>query len=28
VGFIPHEVLRDICLRYPRIGAALWRETL
>jgi CRP-like cAMP-binding protein len=28
VGFIQHEALRDICLRYPRIGAALWRETL
>jgi CRP-like cAMP-binding protein len=28
VGFIPHEVLRDICDRYPRITAAFWRETL
>jgi CRP-like cAMP-binding protein len=28
VGFIPHEALRDICIRYPRIGAAFWRETL
>jgi CRP-like cAMP-binding protein len=28
VGFIQHEALRDICLRYPRIGAAFWRETL
>jgi len=28
VGFIPHEALRDLCLRYPRLGAALWRETL
>jgi CRP-like cAMP-binding protein len=28
VGFIPHEALRDLCLRYPRIGAAFWRETL
>ena len=28
VGFIPHEVLRDICERYPRIAAAFWRETL
>jgi CRP-like cAMP-binding protein len=28
VGFIQHEVLHDICLRYPRIGAAFWRETL
>src|SRR5215208_4410621 len=28
VGFIPHEVLRDICDRYPRIASAFWRETL
>src|SRR5215207_4142247 len=28
VGFIPHEALREISTRYPRIGAALWRETL
>jgi CRP-like cAMP-binding protein len=28
VGFITHEALREICTRYPRIGAALWRETL
>jgi CRP-like cAMP-binding protein len=28
VGFIPHEALRDICDRYPRIAAAFWRETL
>lgn len=28
VGFIPHEALRDLCTRYPRIAAALWRETL
>ncbi|MFL5193217.1 MAG: Crp/Fnr family transcriptional regulator [Microvirga sp.] len=28
VGFIQHEALRDICLRYPRIGAAFWREAL
>lgn len=28
VGFVTHEALRDICTRYPRIGAALWRETL
>jgi CRP-like cAMP-binding protein len=28
VGFIAHEVLRDLCARYPRITAALWRETL
>jgi CRP-like cAMP-binding protein len=28
VGFITHETLRDLCNRYPRIGSALWRETL
>jgi CRP-like cAMP-binding protein len=28
VGFIPHEILHDICDRYPRIAAAFWRETL
>ncbi len=28
VGFIAHEALRDLCARYPRITAALWRETL
>jgi CRP-like cAMP-binding protein len=28
VGFIAHEVLRDLCARYPRITAAFWRETL
>src|SRR5215212_9780607 len=28
VGFIQHEVLRDICARYPRLAAAFWRETL
>src|SRR5215217_8153556 len=28
VGFVAHEVLRDICERYPRIAAAFWRETL
>ena len=28
VGFITHEVLRDLCVRYPRIAAALWRDTL
>jgi CRP-like cAMP-binding protein len=28
VGFIQHEALRNICLLYPRIGAAFWRETL
>lgn len=28
VGFITHEVLRDICDRYPRLASAFWRETL
>ena len=28
LGFIQHETLRDLCRRYPRIGSALWRETL
>jgi len=28
IGFIAHEALHDLCGRYPRIAAALWRETL
>ena len=28
LGFISHEALHDLCNRYPRIAAALWRETL
>ncbi|PVE25301.1 Crp/Fnr family transcriptional regulator [Microvirga sp. KLBC 81] len=28
VGFITHEDLWDLCMRYPRIAAAFWRETL
>jgi CRP-like cAMP-binding protein len=28
VGFIQHETLRELCRRFPRIGDALWRETL
>jgi CRP-like cAMP-binding protein len=28
VGFIQHEVVRELCRRHPRIGDALWRETL
>jgi CRP-like cAMP-binding protein len=28
VGFITHDVLRDLCVSYPRITAGLWRETL
>ena len=27
-GFIQHEHLRELCRRHPRIGDALWRETL
>ena len=27
-GFIDHIALRDLCNRFPRIGAALWRTTL
>ncbi|MBZ5486854.1 Crp/Fnr family transcriptional regulator [Halomonas aquamarina] len=28
LGFIKHADLYQLCDRYPRIGAALWRETL
>ena len=28
VGFIQHEVLRDLCRRHPRLNDALWRQTL
>jgi CRP-like cAMP-binding protein len=28
VGFIQHDDVRRVCERYPRITAALWRETL
>ena len=28
VGFITREALRDLCIRHPRIAAALWRGTL
>jgi CRP-like cAMP-binding protein len=28
VGFIQHEAIQDLCNRFPRLGAALWRETL
>jgi CRP-like cAMP-binding protein len=28
VGFITHEILRALCIHYPRIAAALWRDTL
>lgn len=28
VAFIPHEAMRDLTDRFPRIAAALWRDTL
>lgn len=28
VGFIPHEALRALCERHPRIAAVLWRNSL
>ena len=28
LGFVPHEDIRDLCARFPRIAGALWRETL
>jgi CRP-like cAMP-binding protein len=28
VGFVTHEVLRDLCMRFPRITNAFWRECL
>jgi CRP-like cAMP-binding protein len=28
VGFIQHEVLRDLCARFPQIGSAFWHDTL
>jgi CRP-like cAMP-binding protein len=28
VGFITHQDLWHLCMRYPRIAAAFWRETL
>jgi CRP-like cAMP-binding protein len=28
VAVIPHENLRDLALRFPRVGGALWRDTL
>nr|WP_246742371.1 Crp/Fnr family transcriptional regulator [Microvirga splendida] len=28
LGFVTHEVLYDLCTRYPRIAATFWRETL
>lgn len=28
VAFIPHRALHDLTLRFPRVAAALWRDTL
>jgi CRP-like cAMP-binding protein len=28
VAFIPHENIRDLMLRFPRLGSLLWRDTL
>ncbi|WP_240613984.1 Crp/Fnr family transcriptional regulator [Salinicola acroporae] len=28
VGYIPHEKIQQVCDNYPRLGVALWRETL
>ncbi|WP_244472891.1 Crp/Fnr family transcriptional regulator, partial [Methylobacterium sp. Leaf100] len=28
VAFIPHDSVRDLTLRFPRLGAVLWRDTL
>ena len=28
VGFIQHQALHELCLRYPRITSAFWRDTL
>jgi CRP-like cAMP-binding protein len=28
VAFIPHDSLRDLTVRFPELGAALWRDTL
>ena len=28
IAFIPHDSLRELCSRFPRIGAAFWRDTL
>jgi CRP-like cAMP-binding protein len=28
VGFVQHSDLRALCVRFPRVGATLWRETL
>jgi CRP-like cAMP-binding protein len=28
IGFIEHEAVKAMCVRFPRIAAAFWRETL
>ena len=28
VAFIPHDSIRELTLRFPRLGALLWRDTL
>ena len=28
IGFVPHEAVWDLCIRRPKVAAALWRETL
>jgi CRP-like cAMP-binding protein len=28
VGYVRHDVLRELCLRYPTVAAALWKATL
>lgn len=28
VAFIPHQDIRDVCLRFPNLAAAFWRDTL
>ncbi|MEA1833397.1 Crp/Fnr family transcriptional regulator [Methylobacterium durans] len=28
VGFLPHEALRELCVRFPDAASALWRDTL
>jgi CRP-like cAMP-binding protein len=28
VAFVPHQAIRDLCARYPRVANAFWRITL
>lgn len=28
LAFIPHDAIRDLAARFPRLGAAFWRDTL